>query len=57
MDTETPYEVYTPNLDVPQASMGVRFSWPESFSNVNDTFFGYLKYTYYVKFRGQTFKD
>ena len=52
METETPPEFYTENNDVPQASMGVRFSWPETIDNANDTFFGYLKYTYYVKFRG-----
>ena len=51
------YSKPTENVDVPQASMGVRFSWPETIDNANDTFYGYLKYTYFVKFRGQTYKD
>jgi hypothetical protein len=57
MDTTIPFETYTENPDVPQASMGLRFAWPGSYNNVNDTFYGYVKYTYYVKFRGQTYKD
>jgi hypothetical protein len=56
IDTKVPY-ITTGNDDVPKASLAVKFRWPANYPTADTVLYGYLKYTYYVKFRGQTFND
>jgi len=42
---------------VPQAAMALKFTFPPQQPMPNEQEFGFVKYTYYVKFRGQTLKD